>query len=222
MTAQPSLFQRLTGLFTALRPPQPKRSRVETDTELLERLFRDFDSKADVLARGLSDGRLSVDDWANAMRTLIRQQHLAAAVIGSGGTEAATPETAATAQRSVNTQMTYFQRWVDDLKAGKVGSEKQIAARAKLYARAAGATASQALVNATGVPPLPFYPKSGNLRCRSNCRCSIEVVTTDVVNSSYDVYWKLDHAKHETCPDCVRLSREWNPLRIRGGKILGS
>ena len=85
--------------------------------------------------------------------------------------------------------------------------------RIALYARAAQHTGSMAA--AGQLPTLPIYPGDRRLACKGFCKCHLEV--RRVGAQDFDVYWVLGQAEH--CEDCVRLSLEWNPLKIRQGVI---
>lgn len=222
MTAQPSLFARLLGLVTALRAPDVKPTRQEVDSALLNKLYADFDAKVDALVNGLERGTVSIGQFTGSMPTLIKQHHLAAAVIAAGGTENATPETYALAQRQVNEQLAYFERWKAELlaqaAAGEQPSAAYIANRAKLYGDAAKTTASDTSLAAKGLPPLPFHIGNGT-QCRGHCKCRWSIRTLDVVNGNYDCYWLVDEVA-EHCPVCVARGHVANPLKVRDGVVV--
>ena len=86
-----------------------------------------------------------------------------------------------------------------------------VVARSKLYAKS-----SQALFWKTSVPvDLPQTPRDGQTRCKTNCRCYLDIGyerDDDGAIVAVLVYWRLTPAEH--CEDCLRLAREWNPLRL--------
>lgn len=219
--AQTNLFHRLVGLVASLLTPEPP-AREDVDAQMA-RLQSDFERKVDALVQGMEDGRVSVGQFVGSMPTLIKQQQLAAAVIGEGGVQNATPKTYAVAQASVDIQLAYFERWKAELlqqaAAGKLPSAAYIANRAKMYGKAASSTAAQANIEAQGLPALPFYPGQGT-QCRVNCKCFWDIKTLDVVNGSYDCFYMLAVAEH--CPTCTARSRAANPLRVRGGEIVNA
>lgn len=93
-------------------------------------------------------------------------------------------------------------------------TEARALQRIALYARQAQHTGS--VIAASQLPTLPIYPGDRRLACNGFCKCHLEV--RRVGPSDFDVYWMLGAAEH--CPDCVRLSLEWNPLEVRGGVIV--
>lgn len=54
--------------------------------------------------------------------------------------------------------------------------------------------------------------------CLTNCRCRLRIKWLDEEELDADVYWELGAAEH--CDDCVKLSKQWRPLRVRGGEIV--
>lgn len=68
-------------------------------------------------------------------------------------------------------------------------------------------------------PKLPHYPGDEDLACHGYCKCGLTVTKLEG-NGNFDVFWKVDETA-ENCPDCLTLQMQWNPLEIRGGKIVG-
>lgn len=223
MTATPTrLFSRLIGFVTDLFAPRSLPP-AETVQRQLATLSAQFDANVTRLAQGLKNGTVTLGQFDGAMRSAIRQHHLAAAVIAEGGTANATPQTLALAQQQVNAQLTYFDNWISELRqqaaAGKLPSADYLTNRARLYGKAAGETASRAGIQVQGLPMLPFYPKQAT-RCKVGCKCRWDVRVIDAVNGSYDCYWRMGEAEH--CPTCKARARLANPLRVRRGQIVNA
>lgn len=220
MTARPTLFSRLIGFVTDVFAPRPLPS-ADTVQRQLAALSAQFDTNVTRLAQGLKNGTVTLGQFDGAMRSAIRQHHLAAAVVAEGGTANATPQTLALAQQQVNAQLAYFDNWISELRqqaaAGKLPSAEYLAHRARLYGKAAGETASRAGIQAQGLPMLPFYPKQAT-KCRVGCKCRWDVRVVDAVNGSYDCYWV--RSADESCRTCLARSRAANPLRVRRGEIV--
>lgn len=223
MAQSPSLFSRLVGLITGSPPAAQPLPNPETVKSQLERLNLDYNSKVERLVDGFTQGTISFGQFDGALRSLIRQQHLAAAIVSEGGVENATPDTYALAQQQIDTQMGFFEAWMSELyeqfTSGDLPSAEYLANRAKLYGKAAGETAARGSIQAMGLPTLPFYPGQGT-QCKVNCKCSWSVRTQDVVNGSYDCYWTLGANEH--CPTCLARSRAANPLKVRRGVIVNA
>jgi len=110
-------------------------------------------------------------------------------------------------------QYAYLNRFAADIE-GRAAEGKSLGfavERAKLYARS-----TQAMMWKSAIPVrLPQVPRDGQTRCRTNCRCRLEVDherNEDGAVSAVRVWWKLNPAEH--CEDCLALAREWNPKRF--------
>lgn len=220
MSASPlSLLSRLAGLLTGQRTSPPPVA--QKTAALLDQLNAEFDAKVDALVNGMQNGTININQFVGSFPSLLRQHHLAAAVISSGGAHTASPDTLAIAQQASTEQLAYFDRWSKDLlkqaNEGKLPSWDYIRNRAKMYAHAATETASKTQVQAHGVPTLPFYPAQSTL-CLSNCRCEWRIETLDVVNANYDCFWELGVSEH--CATCIARWQTANPLQVRGGQIV--
>ena len=214
-----SLFQRLITAVTDLLAPRVAPVREDTDAQL-QRLMDEYNRKVDLLTQGMEAGTVTVGQFVGSMPSLIKQHQLAVAVVAGGGADNANPQTLALAQQNVTAQLGYFEAWKQELlqqaARGELPSAAYIANRAKLYGKAANATAQQARLQAQGLPMLPFYPAQAT-QCRVNCKCTWDIRVLDVVNGNYDCYWTLGIAEH--CPTCLARSRAANPLRVRRGVI---
>lgn len=235
------LFNRLVGL----EAPAPAAD-LDPDElrEDLETLIDDYEDNVTRLAEALAAGTITLALFAATMRRYIRQLHLAAAVIASGGSERATPQARALAQQQIDQELRYLDQWIATLQAEQeqarglsaVGaiatvalasrrraatafvrtSAAMLAARARSYSGAAIATGASTVTRARGLPQLPFQP-ANRTRCHGNCRCDWRIVPLAGVDN-YDCYWSLGVAEH--CPTCMARSRAANPLRVRNGEIV--
>ena len=109
--------------------------------------------------------------------------------------------------------------WSDFMRrvaAGKY-SEDQIRNYSRGFVNAQTTFYERANAESYGLPVLPQYPGDGQTRCNVGCKCHLRIVPLPG-NGDFNVHWMLGQAEH--CPDCVVLSFEWSPLRIRGGNIL--
>jgi hypothetical protein len=95
-------------------------------------------------------------------------------------------------------------------------SEAAAKARAALYMAAVHQTEQRFRV--AMLPTLPVYPGDRRLACEGFCKCHLQVER--IGSADWDVYWRLNY-EAEHCVDCINLSAEWNPLRIRNGDIVG-
>lgn len=237
----PNLFARLLGITRPDNALLFDESGIRDD---LEALIDQYEETVDLLAEALATGAITLGQFAARMRREIRRLHLAAAVIGGGGSERATPQTRALAQQQIRLQLEYFDRWMDQLRAEQDEARQReaavvglvalalvsrrraatafvrttraaLASRARSYGGAAVTTAAQATTSGRGLPQLPFQPAS-RTRCRNNCRCDWRILWLG--GDDFDCYWELGVAEH--CPTCLARSRAANPLRVRNGEIV--
>lgn len=190
---------------------------ARTTRAAFEVLEADTRRRFEALAEGLAQGRIELDEWAEAMQTELRRYHLATSVLGAGGANQMVEANFLIAQRKAEEQVGYLNRWVDEMRRGDfpLDAAPRVRQRAKLYAGAGNATFSESRAQRFGVTGLPFYPADGGTDCKSNCRCEWEF---QQVEGGWDAYYRLGVAEH--CPSCTERARQANPLRIRDGQIL--
>lgn len=166
------------------------------------------------LTQQLADGNLDLAGWQEQMKAELRRANYEQFVVGKGGDRSLInrreylqlgPE--------LKRQYAYLNRFAGEIASrADDGKSVQFAVeRAKLYARS-----TQAVMWRSAIPvKLPQVPRDGKTRCRTNCKCRLEVKQERDENgavTAYLAYWKLRPAEH--CEDCISLSREWNPLRL--------
>lgn len=115
-------------------------------------------------------------------------------------------------QNEYATWLDYNQR----IAAGRY-SEGQISNYNNNFIRGSTAAYERGNAEAYGCPTLPQYPGDGQTDCDKGCGCHLHIRALPDTGS-FDVFWNLGKAEH--CKDCLRLTREWSPLRIRKGVIL--
>jgi len=88
-------------------------------------------------------------------------------------------------------------------------------ARARMYAKS-----THAMFWKTALPvKLPQVPRDGKTVCKTNCNCRLRIQYERDDSGAITavlVWWQLSPVEH--CPDCKRLARTWNPLRIEVGQ----
>lgn len=235
-----TLFQQLVGL----KPAQPRSKRDEAALRKQVRALVDaFERTAAAIVAALIAGAITLAEFSSAMRGEIRQLHLAAAIIAHGGAESVSPATLAQAQRQIDAQMVYFNRWMEELHQQEQArllllatggllalralipadqmprSPEALSARAKMYGSAATETFARTETAALGVPTLPFYPADRTV-CHVYCHCFWTIVPVNAVRGDWNCFWTLGIAEH--CPTCLARSRAANPLKVRGGIIVNA
>lgn len=179
----------------------------------LTRLLRRVAEGADELSDGINAGQVQPVAWHNDMVDVLRVGYTAAYLDGRGATEL-TPGAEKLLARLVGGQVDYLNGFLDEVERDG-WNDATMRPRARMYA----ASVRQAYERgATFGLPLDQVPGDGKTRCLTNCRCRLRIRWLDEEDLDADVAWELADAEH--CEDCVRLSRAWAPLRIRGGEIV--
>jgi hypothetical protein len=177
-------------------------------------LRRQAEERMAAVTGRLLDGNIDLPKWVDEMKAELRRGNYEQFVVGKGGdkTQIHRKEYLQLGPE-LKRQYTYLNRFAADIeqRAAEGKSLGFAVERAKLYARS-----TQAMMWKSAIPvKLPQVPRDGQTRCRTNCRCRLEV---DHERDEYGavtavrVWWKLNPAEH--CEDCLALAREWNPKRF--------
>ncbi len=170
--------------------------------------------RIEALTQDLIDGKMDLTQWVDDMKAELRRGNHEQFVVGKGGDKSLIdrkeylqlgPE--------LKRQYRYLNNFAADIKQrADSGQSIQFAlARSKMYARS-----TQAMMWRAAIPvKLPRYPRDGQTRCRTNCKCYLTYEyerDEDGKITAVLVTWNLVPAEH--CEDCIDLSREWNPKRF--------
>jgi len=156
-----------------------------------------------LLGRQLAAGKLSLPEWQLAARAEIKLLHTTTAAIGRGGWRNMTLSDWGRTGAEIRSQYAYHNRFARDIEAGRV-SPAQVEYRNSLYAKparngyhnnrlreavAGGQAESRRVLHATesceecaawarrGWIPTAEQPAIGSLKCKQNCRCTVEYRT---------------------------------------------
>ena len=167
----------------------------------------------DTLGMLTVEGPLSPQDWRAAMREEIKREYINQYLLGIGGRSQMTQEDWGRIGGMLKEQYGHLDKFYDQIVAGKL-SEAQIAARSRMYSASAREAFERANGQAWGGPPLPAYPGDGSTDCLTNCACSWEIISVEVVEEEtrWMCYWRLGFVKTEHCAACENAALEWNPL----------
>ncbi len=111
-------------------------------------------------------------------------------------------------------QQSYLSAWVLQIAGGQTmpggaGRARQYAQSLEIvYQRAY----NRAMSEGTGLPPPPAMPKDWSTQCKNGCKCHWRG-PVKVDDNTYKRWWVMTPAEH--CPDCLRRTREWNPITYR-------
>jgi len=192
----------------------------KVDDSLFKRYVDYYDTQVQTLAEDLVNGRLSVDQWLDAMETEVEHLHTTAYTLYRGGLSEMGQEDLDLIQETVDAQNVFLEKWADELRTVDVStlSPDTLAARARSYIGAVNQTIQQATTTSLGLPRLPAYPADGNTECLSFCKCSWKIEKLPG-NGNWDCTWLLGDAEH--CPGCIDRAKMYSPLMIRNGQIGG-
>lgn len=159
-------------------------------------------------------GRLSLADFERLFKTEVRDLYVAAAWTARGSVEATSQADYGRVGRMLRDQYGYAHDFFQEIERGEL-SLAQIKARTGLYVAGSSQAIEATGAAQAGLPRLPAIPGDGSTRCRTNCKCTWQV---QAVQNGFDCTWQLHTAEH--CPDCRQRAADWNPLRVRFGKIV--
>lgn len=184
----------------------------------LSRLIQKLTDAVSDLTAQLERGEITTAEWQREMEKLLARYHEAAFMLGQDSAEID--------DAALLILIGEIEYQLDFLAAfAAVMAEVGIAAwmpvwnaRAAMYAQATKASYWRGYIVKIGLPQLPHYPGDGSSECLTNCHCWLDIRTLSEQKGDYDVYWKLGAEKH--CKTCPRRAISWNPLKVRGGKIV--
>ncbi len=168
------------------------------------------------LADEVSRGIIPIQTHFSAGWRRIEEAYTNQYRLGRGGVNAMTVNDYGILGTMLDSEYATWKAYNERIAAGAY-SDVQIANYNRGFVNGSRCAYERANAEAYGLPPLPQYPGDGNTECSKGCKCSLRILTL-LGNGNFDVIWMLGIAEH--CPDCVRLSREWSPLRIRNGAIV--
>lgn len=178
---------------------------------------------AEMLARQLATGEITLIEWETEMREAIKGMETSAAAIGRGSWEAMGFSEWGRVGQEARKQYSYLHSWAlelqEKIQSGQPISEMAISMRARMYGNSATATYNRMLQIDKGIDPsiMPAQPGDGTTQCYTNCQCSWQFVPVNAGRGDYDAYWRLGAADH--CDTCIARAAQWAPLQIRGGNV---
>jgi len=181
--------------------------RTDRIAGLRDRIVTATLTKADALSAQLAAGDLTVEAWTLGMRDLVKQVTIEQYLLARGGRNAMGPRDWGRIGYQLRTQYGYLQQFAAEVDAGRL-SDKQIAARARLYIEATRSAFERANGAAWGVL-LPAHPGDGGSECGVNCRCRWRLSANEL--GEVEATWVIDSAA-ESCGTCQERAEQWAPL----------
>lgn len=161
-------------------------------------------------------GAISIQTFSRAGWNLLQEGDTNSFRLGRGGLQAMTDENTAILSTMLNAERNTWTHHVQTIADGRY-SEGQIRNYSSKFVNTSTTFYERGNAESYGLPALPQYPGDGQTQCHNGCQCSLHILPLPG-KGNFDVRWNLGRAKH--CTDCKRMTREWNPLRIRKGIIL--
>jgi len=182
----------------------------------LRALAEDLEGRVQTLLTALKDGRISPQEWREAMRRLLARYHLSALSLGIG--VPLLPDGAGAIVTSHLESMQYPR--LDDFYQKILMAETFNEAwryRAHLYSQSIKTSYHEGDVfrQAGQFLPLPAMPAQGT-QCLTNCGCSWRIENKG--NGRFLAYW-VRH-KRDSCQTCVEREAQWQPLVIQDGRLM--
>ncbi len=188
-----------------MMPPPPRK------------LTADYARQVRRLADDLAAGRMTLDEWQDAMNTLVGGVHIGAYLAGREveRVDDLNDEAVTALALMIAFQLRKLADWVLQLREPDAAglAFKRLYDRALLYVATADATFQKAQTDARGMPRLPAFPKDFSSACSHNCFCQWRIQTLDG-DGNWDCTWVYDPLR-DNCPQCPRRAQVWKPLRIR-------
>ena len=189
--------------------------------EAFEAARRMIDKESERLTRQVYAGELSVREWQQRMKRLVKDMQVAGGVAGrSGQWDELTPADWGRIGQVIREQYSYISRFAEDLNLPEESrpTEAEAVSQARLYTASARQSWEAQRVAEYGIDPgiLPGLPADGRTRCMVNCRCRWAVRTLSKADGNFNIRWKLRSG--ESCRTCIRRRRKWK-LKIRGGRL---
>lgn len=195
--------------------PDPKKMDTMREREDYSKALNQYyEAQVEALTLRLIDEEITLDEWHSQMKALIRESHVQHFITGKGGDKTTILEgdygQLGTPAREQYRYLKDFAQAIYD--KNQAGKDINFAInRSKLYMRTCQASFWRGAVPVS----LPQVPKDGGTKCRSNCKCHLDIKYEKDENGkdiAVLVFWELASAEH--CSDCITLNREWNPLRL--------
>jgi hypothetical protein len=177
----------------------------QTIIDLRDGLLDSRVSATKSLSEALADGRIDLPGWQSGMRAVSKDTAVAEYLFGRGGINAMTQADYGRVGALVKEQYQFLQGFAQDISDGKL-SEKQIEARAAMYAHA-GVTAHSVGQEAAygGRLNLPAHP--GSAECLTRCRCHWSIQEGP---EAWVCTWV--RTSGESCATCISRASTWNPF----------
>jgi len=163
-----------------------------------------FFDDSDVLAERLFTGEITIGEWQESFKDILRQYYSSSAAIGKGGWDNMTWADWGRLGPEMQKQYKYLQGFAERISDNRDDiSLKYIKARARLYGEGAGLPAALMEAGVVFEHFLPWLPKDGSTECLNRCHCRWvnTIIRTEGQWQFVKSVWKLGEADH--CGTCI-------------------
>lgn len=161
----------------------------------------------DDLTAQLADGDRTLRSWESELWNRIKIAFDAEYLAGRGGRNAMEQADRTALARLRKIQREFLRGFADEIADGGL-SEKQIAARAKLYINSSRQAFERGKARSHALR-LPAYPADGSSECQANDRCYWRI---EEKTDRWNCYWTLSIAEH--CSTCKDRGVQWAPYVV--------
>jgi len=194
----------------------------ESKVALVKARVNIFFDESDALASKMFTGSISLGQWQENMKQLIRECHTSAAAVGGGGWDEMTWAQWGRLGTPMREQYQYLRGFTEFIAENREDiSLRAIQARARLYGEGAGGSTVLMQAGPTLESLLPWIPKDGQSECLNRCHC---VWLVGVVGAQPDgsqevqAVWRLGAAEH--CDTCVSRDGHVEMLVVPAGEVV--
>lgn len=177
-----------------------------------------FYRDVDALCERMYTGQISLGQWEEEMRTLIKELHTGCAVIGKGGWDRMSHADWGHTGPLIKKQYQWLHGFAEAIDEQRdTISLAAIKARAHLYGQAGGHTANYTQAGSDIRSQLPWIPRDGSTECLNGCKCSWTLTPLGVEDGYQLVQavWTLHPAEH--CVDCIARSGHTEVIKVPAG-----
>ena len=193
-----------------------KKKAVRTDSlpAPLGSLTEQFTADIRALTERLQAGDLAPAEWEMEFEYALVRYQLAGAMAGADADEL--PDELITQVGDyITEQFGFLGNFTAEIAANLDEWQAGWNSRAESYA---GSIKIPYWTGETKMLPLPAMPGDGTSQCLGNCQCAWDITVIDEDAGDYDCVWVYGETE-DHCQTCKVRAREWNPLRIRGGRV---
>lgn len=174
-----------------------------------------FNTESDRLAEQVFNGDITIGQWQDNMKALIKGAHVSTAAIGKGGWDLMGPRDWGRIGTPVRNQYKFLAGFASTLDEKRdVVTLRYIQNRARLYGEAIVQSAVRSEAGFWFEDELPWLPRDGSTRCLMRCKCMwrLEITERRQTFNIVQATWVLGVADH--CETCLERNGHIEVLKV--------